>query len=61
MSISTAMKGYFIKRNKLYESIMLLVIEIMFIRQNYITNLIVHPLLYSYQDILLKRLTIYTE
>ncbi|GAT77573.1 TRAP transporter, 4TM/12TM fusion protein [Ehrlichia ruminantium] len=52
LSISAAMQGYFIRRNKLYESIMLLIVGIMFIMQNYITNLIVSP----YDDIIFSEL-----
>ncbi|QGR02746.1 TRAP transporter fused permease subunit [Ehrlichia ruminantium] len=52
LSISAAMQGYFIRRNKFYESIMLLVVGVLFIMQNYITNLIVSP----YNDIMFSEL-----
>ena len=43
LSISAAMQGYFIRKNKLYESIMLLVLGIILIMPNYIAKLFVSP------------------
>ena len=43
LSISAAMQGYFIRKNKLYESIMLLVLGIILIMPNYIVKFFVSP------------------
>ncbi|WDM85783.1 TRAP transporter permease [Ehrlichia sp. JZT12] len=43
LSISAAMQGYFIRKNKLYESIMLLGVGIILIMPNYIAKLFVSP------------------
>lgn len=43
LSISAAMQGYFIRKNKLYESIMLLMLGIILIMPNYIAKLFVSP------------------
>ena len=57
LSISAAMQGYFIRKNKFYESLILLVVGIMFIMQNYITNLIVSP----YNDVMFSELDSYVS
>ena len=43
LSISAAMQGYFIRKNKFYESIMLLMMGVILIMPNYIAKLFVSP------------------
>ncbi|MGN7618648.1 MAG: TRAP transporter fused permease subunit [Ehrlichia sp.] len=53
LSISAAMQGYFIRKSKLYESIMLLILGIILIMPNYIAKLFVS----TYDTILLSELS----
>ncbi|AHX04571.1 TRAP transporter permease [Ehrlichia japonica] len=43
LSVSAAMQGYFIRKSKLYESIMLLMVGVVLIMPNYIAKLFVSP------------------